>query len=301
VNTSDQKGVAVITALLLTALAITIVAGLFWQQQVQLRLIDNQRFRAQEEWLLRDVLDWACLILRDDGRTSSLDFDGEAWSRTLTAQSTVPAGGLAAVRGDVSDAQARFNLTNLGNDGKVDPKETAVFARLLTSLRINPQLALAAAQSIAASQRAAVTGNVDDMTGMRIWQVDDLLAIPGFTPDMLPRLQNLVVALPRATPLNLNTASAQIIAAKFENMSLANAAALVASRRHAYFRDAADFAQRLPGTALPSDLGSIAFASNFFIVRSAVDMQQSQLQSLALIERTGAKTKVLWIREEEAS
>ena len=32
-----QRGVAVITALLLTALAITVVTSLFWQQQVQVR------------------------------------------------------------------------------------------------------------------------------------------------------------------------------------------------------------------------------------------------------------------------
>jgi general secretion pathway protein K len=57
-NAPAQKGVAIVTALLLTALAVTIVAGLFWQQQVQLRLVENQRVRVQEEWLMRDMLDW---------------------------------------------------------------------------------------------------------------------------------------------------------------------------------------------------------------------------------------------------
>ena len=38
-----QRGVAVVTALLLTTLAVTIVASLFWQQQVQVRSIENQR------------------------------------------------------------------------------------------------------------------------------------------------------------------------------------------------------------------------------------------------------------------
>ena len=43
VSRAEQRGVAVITALLLTTLAITIVASLFWQQQVQVRSIENQR------------------------------------------------------------------------------------------------------------------------------------------------------------------------------------------------------------------------------------------------------------------
>ncbi len=47
-NKMRQNGVAVVTALLLTTLAITIVASLFWQQQVQVRSIENQRMQLQK-------------------------------------------------------------------------------------------------------------------------------------------------------------------------------------------------------------------------------------------------------------
>ena len=67
-----QTGVAVVTALLLTTLAITIVASLFWQQQVQVRSIENQRFQLQKKWVLRGALDWARLILREDVRNSNM-------------------------------------------------------------------------------------------------------------------------------------------------------------------------------------------------------------------------------------
>ena len=63
-----QRGVAVITALLLTTLAITIVASLFWHQQVQVRSIENQRLQLQKQWILRGALDWTRLILREDAR-----------------------------------------------------------------------------------------------------------------------------------------------------------------------------------------------------------------------------------------
>jgi len=59
-----EAGVAVITALLLTTLAISIVASLFWQQQVQVRSMENQRLHLQTEWILRGALDWATLVLR---------------------------------------------------------------------------------------------------------------------------------------------------------------------------------------------------------------------------------------------
>ena len=38
-----QRGVAVVTALLLTTLAVSIVGSLFWMQQVQVRSMENQR------------------------------------------------------------------------------------------------------------------------------------------------------------------------------------------------------------------------------------------------------------------
>ena len=54
---AKQKGVAIITALLLTTLAIAIVTSLFWHQQVQVRSIENQRLQLQKQWILRGAFD----------------------------------------------------------------------------------------------------------------------------------------------------------------------------------------------------------------------------------------------------
>src|SRR5438552_13851753 len=79
-----RRGVAVVTALLLTTLAVTLVAGLFWQQQVQIRSIENQRLQLQKEWILRGALDWASVILRADAkRASNVDHLGEPWAAPL--------------------------------------------------------------------------------------------------------------------------------------------------------------------------------------------------------------------------
>ena len=79
-----ERGVAIITALLLTTLAITIVASLFWQQQVQVRSIENQRLQLQTRWILRGALDWGMLILREDQKFSkNVDHLGEPWAVPL--------------------------------------------------------------------------------------------------------------------------------------------------------------------------------------------------------------------------
>src|SRR3954468_1943041 len=78
-----QRGVAVVTALLLTTLAVTIVASLFWQQQVQVRSIENQRLQLQKQWILRGALDWARLILQEDSKYTPTDNLTEPWAVPL--------------------------------------------------------------------------------------------------------------------------------------------------------------------------------------------------------------------------
>src|SRR4030067_3098245 len=147
-----QRGVAVITALLLTTLAITIVASLFWQQQVQVRSIENQRLQLQKQWILRGALDWAGLILREDAKHSSFDNLDEPWAVPLAEtrlDQYIESGRAgtdiadASLSGGISDAQARYNLTNLCPDGTISPAEAAVFARLLDHAKLDPALAQA--------------------------------------------------------------------------------------------------------------------------------------------------------------
>lgn len=158
-----QRGVAIITAMLLTALAVTIVASLFWQQQVQVRSIENQRLHLQTKWILRGALDWARLVLREDARFSSVDTLDEPWSvqlaetrldqyvengRTGSDQTD------ATLSGQIVDAQGRFNLANLAQKGKVNPRQVAIFARLLDSLQLDTGLAQATADTMASAQPA---------------------------------------------------------------------------------------------------------------------------------------------------
>ena len=350
---------AVITALLLTTLAVTIVASLFWQQQVQVRSIENQRMQLQKQWILRGALDWARLILAESYRSSPANDNlQQAWAVGLAEtrlDSYVENGRAdgeaadATITGKIIDAQAYLNLAGLSQGGLVQPKAVAAFGRLLTQMRVDPELAVRAAASMAASQpqagatgaaaiaglqaRAAATaatlatttavapatavaGNAANSADaakaaasaiaatagqMGITQIDDLLAVPGFTPEIVARLRNFVVILPKATPVNVNTAPAEVLAARIDTLSLQGAQALVASRDRAYFKDAADFQNRFAGQTLAPDAGDVAVRSDYFIIDGKVKLNRAGLEVLALIERTNAAglggAKILWIRE----
>ena len=304
-----QRGVAVITALLLTTLATTIVASLFWQQQVQVRSIENQRLQLQKQWVLRGALDWAALILREDAKHSSIDDLTEPWAVPLaeTRLGQYVEDGKAdddtadaTLSGGISDAQARLNLTNLCPNGTINSAEVSAFARLLSNAKLNPALAQATADLMATTLTKPGTANPGNQTNpqpMVLSQVDDLLAVPGFTPQALEKIKDFVIFLPRATPVNVNTAPAEVLAAEIGTLSLLDAASLVANRDTASFRDVADFTNRLPGRSISSSGINVSVATSYFLVDGKVRMSRAGLEVRALIERGGASTKVIQIRE----
>ena len=78
-----ERGSAVIMAMLVVAVATTLVAGALWQQSALIRETENERALSQARWLLRGAIDWAGVILQEDARTSSVDHRGEPWAVTL--------------------------------------------------------------------------------------------------------------------------------------------------------------------------------------------------------------------------
>lgn len=311
-----QRGVAIVTALLLAALAITLVASLFGQENVQVRSIENQRYQLQKVWVMRGALDWARLILREDAKVNRVDYLGEPWSVPLeetrlddyvdngrTSEDDTD----ATLSGHIIDAESRLNLTNLSAGGIIDQPTLQAFQKLLSAQGMDPELALATAKMVASTQSQSAQFNPDGSVGaaavnakiLALTQVDDLLAVPGFTPASIAKLKDLVIFLPVATPINVNTASAQVISARIAGISLSDAQQIVTNRDQAYFRDMTDFNARWDNSkGKPPAATIVNTQTNYFIVHGHVRLGRSMLDQDALIERTPGSgvTRVVWVR-----
>jgi general secretion pathway protein K len=300
-----QHGVAIITALLLTALAITIVASLFWQQQIQVRAVENQRLQLQKLWILRGALDWAKLILREDIKYSETDNLTEPWAVPLADTSLDQyvqknqdreIARQAILSGAIQDAQSRLNLTGLATAGKINEKEILIFERLLNSLQIETTLARQAANHMAASQQNE-SGGVSSLRYLGFQYPNDLLTIAGFTPEILNKLESHVIFLPRDTAINANTASEFVLSAALAPLSLSDARALIVKRTQSPFKNLNDLAVQLSGTQTSLDANKISLDTNFFLVHGQITLQQNGLQIIALVERNTRNTEVIWVRE----
>ena len=314
-----QRGVAVITALLLTTLAVTIVASLFWAQQVQVRSMENQRLHLQTKWILRGALDWARLVLRQDGvDTQTYTSLQSVWNTPLAEtrldqyieRERVQGENFdATLSGRIIDATSRYNLMNLSMGRVVTLAHVAIYKRLLVNLQLDPALAERTAKAVAAGTEApplpqGSTAPVVTSTSLPIGftRIEDLLSIPGYTPAIVDKLREFVIVLPEeALTVNVNTAPAEVIAALFDNFSVAEANALVARRKQAYYRDKPYFTLQLPSGKTMTDDAAWEVKSEWFLVQSRIRLDRAALDAEALVNRqmdgSMFQTKTIWVRQ----
>jgi general secretion pathway protein K len=310
-------------ALFVATLATLIVTGLFYRQFVLLRTIENQQLVAQSRLLLRGALDWARAILREDALRSNFDALTEPWAQPLAETrldqlgETSALASQASIAGSIEDAQSRMNLRNLVTaDGRIADRELLALRRLAQLLSVPEQSADLIAQRM---QAGLAPLPQDDGRSEPLLATDpkappialllpqDLAGIPGIDADAAAKLAPYVVVLDEHTPLNVNTAAAEPIAALIDDLSLADARALVADReRVGYFRDFGDLQNRLARFRRGSQSTGISqqeinTTSRYFFVRGQVKLDRADTRMEALVRRGPPQTAqpivVLWQRE----
>ena len=136
---SKQSGaVALLTAMLIVALATVISVGLYWDSALDMRRTESMLVLDQARQFALGAEAWAAQTLTVDYRESETDHLGEDWAFQLPAL-PIRDGQLF---GQIEDMQGRFNVNNLVfDDGKVDQAMLRQFERLFAYLELDPELA----------------------------------------------------------------------------------------------------------------------------------------------------------------
>ena len=274
----SQRGTALIIALLVLAIAAAAAAAMVESQDLQQRALQAERDYEQARWMLKGGMHWARYILFEDGRSGSEDHRRELWASGLPP-TDVQLGSLA---GEIRDEQALFNLNNLLRGGKISPPHVASLRRLLAALGRRPELADAIAGAMDASRPLA---DIAELAGLR-----------GMDADALERLQRYATALPRPTPVNVNTAPPEVLAAVVEGLTLPEAQAL--SRRLATepVRRREEFQARLRA-GISFNPEDVSVGSQFFVVHGRARVGGADLRMQALLQRGGtALPAIVWQR-----
>jgi len=298
-----SRGAALVTALLIVALATTVVATLFVRENVTVRSVENRLSLSQTRWIERAALDWAKVILRADARSGIVDHLGEPWAvpvaetrldETVTAGARIgDASRSAMLAGQVIDAQSRLNLNSVAQNGQPAPEQLAALRKLLALLDLPETLADAVFSRVRDSVPRVVEGRTVAPTRLPLLRVADLLSIPGFDGNALERLAPFAIVLPRPTAVNLNTAPAEVIAAAIPSLDLVGARRFVAMRERTFFRQLSDASALLDGQPVLSP-NMLSVGSAFFLVRGVVRFERVEATSETLLERQADRVDIVW-------
>lgn len=311
-----QRGAAILTAMLTVVLVATLASAMLWQQWRGIEIETAQRTRVQSAWILTGALDWARLILREDARQGGADHLAEPWSTPLAPArlSTFLAAenGVSLVEdesdssqdaflsGYIQDLQARLNVTNLLQNGKLHEPTVAVWARLFKHLNLPERELLTLTQRLELAYDTSANADTKQNAPLRPQSVSDLVWL-GVSPATLQTLRPFITLLPVRTPVNVNTATPEVLMACVPPMALAQARSLVEARSSQHMTSLADANKLVSNPDIKFNEAEHAVATRFFSVTGQLRVGQTMLQEQSILQRDGMDVKTLSRTRETVS
>src|SRR6266545_6563498 len=273
-------GAAVVLAMLLAALAAAVAVTVFADQQRWSHTVLHRRDQAQAQALALAGAQWARQILYDDARsTGAVDHLGEPWAVTLPP---IPLEN-GEIRGAIVDAQARLNLNALGDTGAPAQLARTRFERLFAQRGVASAVLDAIADWVDADDSTRPNGAEDGYYAVQnppllaanapLVRMAEMADVRGVAADSLAALAPLVAALPRGTPVNVNTAPAEVLAT------------IVADRARKPYTTIAEFRARLPQGVRLANEDALAVKSDHFIVTIEARQGDTLARVRALLHR----------------
>jgi len=289
-----QRGAALITAVLIVALAAATAGVMLQRQSATLNQAALVMTRAQADLYARAGIDWARAVVELDQKSAgAVDSLDEPWANPMLG---LPVEG-AVIGGSLGDAQARFNLNNLVNGNVRNEDQVQAFKRLLMGLQLAPELAEAVVDWIDADDVVSAAGGAEDAwylslqqpyraANQPLAQAEELLRVKGFDAKTFARLAPYVTALPGRTLVNINTASPQVLAACLPDLSEEEVRKLVAARTTKPFASMEDLKSRAKFASGDALQRALDVKTAFFLAEVSVSADGVETLTEALLSRT---------------
>ncbi len=295
-----QRGVALITALLVVAIATVAAVAMANRQQLDIRRTGSLLHGEQAWAYVLGAENWAKVVLRRDAKNSTIDTLAEDWS-TQPPVSFVEGG---SIIGRLVDLQGRFNLNNLVRGGAADAKAIAFYKRLLRNLELDERLADALVDWIDADIDVRFPDGAEDeayllldppyrAANQPLADTSELRLVKGYTAEAVARLLPHVVALPARTAVNVNTADAVVLSATAENLSLSDGEALVEARGEEGFDSVDRFRSQSPLAGKQVDPELLSVKSDWFLMLSEANIGQGRARLASRIQRNRDDLRVI--------
>ncbi len=303
----QQSGVALVTALLVTAIATVTAVSMAARQQLDMRRTANMLGSDQAYLFALGVEEWAKQILVRDRKDGNIDHLKEDWA-TILPPITVEG---ALLSGSIEDLQGRYNLNNLVKDGSVSTADVDQFKRLLQALGIDDRIALAVVDWMDADEELGFPDGAEDneylgrtppyrTPNRPMASPSELLLVQGIDRKIYDALAPHVTTLPTRTMINVNTATAPVLMSLLEGMSQSEAEQLIEARGDEGYKDINAFMVQDVLKDKKENIGGISVSSTHFMVSANVRFERAQTQLYSLISRADDTTTQVIMRTQGA-
>jgi len=254
-----QRGVALISVLLVLSLALLLVGGMLRSHRLLLKSSAQQLQQVQLRQLGLAGEAWAQAKLESSAITPSAPVDlSQDWARFEPIFEVED----ARLHIDIEDLSGRLNLNTLLARGQIDPVTLGRWTRLLASLDLPPLV-------------LPQVGAVKELSQLRL--------LPDMDGQTLRRLEPWVVLLPKEARLNINTAPQRLLMT-LDGMEAEPAKALISQRAQAPYTSVQAFTNDplLSGLGLSSH--GLGVSSRWFRITVSVTYAGSRLRLASDIE-----------------
>ena len=294
-----NDGIALISALILIAIATSITTFIFKNQQSKINEINLQRINLQATQIYEGAVDWIKLILDEDLKFSETDTLDEPWTlklekidiKNFTEDISLQREfSNAHINGYLIDAERIFNITNLIlGDSKRKKFYKKGFENLLNEF-----------SDLEQSQIEKVLLNIEafsvnsDKFNFNA-QKEDLINISKIDSINFAKIHQLIIFLPVTSKNNINTMD-QLMIKNLCSIDELQVEQIVRARTVSPFKNKRDLLKRINSIQGNDCVNFLKVSSNYFIVHGLVKIDKVIFNGSSLLDRTSGKTRLLWSR-----
>jgi general secretion pathway protein K len=322
-NPRHQRGVALIIALILVALATILASKLSYEGFLERRRTIGVLAAEQAMHFAMGAEALAADVLVQDAQNSKQTTLAGAWAQPtqplpITPQDDPEGEPIGTLQGELEDMMGRFNLNSLAHvivdanqKAAQDPQPLAQFQRLLALVGVEPKWAAIARDWIDADDTPGSPDGAEDQiytsqtppyrTGnWPLMSPSELLNLPGFGADRYRKIAPYVTALPTAVPnINVCTASGPVLDSFKDGMSEYSSSpeVLTNGRKTGCFPDAVTLRAVLGATAIVGGQGAgaqgtpvnnvIVETSTYFRLTTHITLGTTEFTLYSLLMRGG--------------
>ena len=297
-----QQGVAIITALLIVAIATTVSITISTRLQLDVRRTGNMIAGDQAYLYTLAAESWAQRILRDDRQDNETDHLGEDWAIELPP---IPVDG-GFILGKLTDMQSCFNLNNLLEANSDTAQSRVRLERLLANLGIDKTYVQGIIDWVDNDLQTTIPDGAEDVYYMnldqpyrtantRMLSVSELRLIKGFEDtEVYNTLLPHVCAFGVSTPINVNTASAEVLRSLADDLADSEVEKIITQRSETAFNNINEFTSFNDLKKKITSTDGLSVDTEYFMLTTESTIGQVRVISYSLIHRTSdAGTKVV--------